>query len=459
MRRVRLLSQQSNLSGFYFLVRYLTLFLLIFFGWGAGFFVVYAQTSSAVDARRAELQRQLDEEEKEIKANLELLNKKQKDTATVKGEVDKLKAQIAEAQNKIKSKKLQIERLGDDIEEHVEQITSLDAKIRKGQESLSELLRQTRDTDSASLVEIALDNQSLSNFFGDVNRFQLVERSVQDLFGEIRQSQTAIAAEKKALEDRQAQEQDAQKEIEYQQKLVKQQETERAYVLSLHQKEADAYAQIVKERQKRADAIRTALFSLRDSAAIPFGKALEYATAAAAKTGIRPAFLLAILQQESNLGANVGTCNRPGDPPNKSWRVVMKASRDQAPFLRITSELGLNPDTVPVSCPIAGVGGYGGGMGPAQFIPSTWELYKAKLAAILGHTPNPWEPQDAFMASAVYLSELVGGRSGYSAEREAALRYYAGGNWSKPQNAFYGNQVMSRAENIQLTMINPLQNS
>lgn len=101
---------------------------------GAGFFVVYAQTSSAVDARRAELQRQLDEEEKEIKANLELLNKKQKDTATVKGEVDKLKAQIAEAQNKIKSKKLQIERLGDDIEEHVEQITSLDAKIRKGQD-------------------------------------------------------------------------------------------------------------------------------------------------------------------------------------------------------------------------------------------------------------------------------------------------------------------------------------
>jgi septal ring factor EnvC (AmiA/AmiB activator) len=80
-------------------VRYLTLFLLIFFGWGASSFVVYAQTTSAVDARRAELQRQLDEEEKEIKANLELLNKKQKDTATVKGEVDKLKAQIAEAQN------------------------------------------------------------------------------------------------------------------------------------------------------------------------------------------------------------------------------------------------------------------------------------------------------------------------------------------------------------------------
>jgi peptidoglycan hydrolase CwlO-like protein len=440
-------------------VRYLTLFLLIFFGWGGSVFLASAQTSTAVEERRAELQQQLDQEEKLIQANLLLLGQKQKDTATVKGEVDLLKAEIAAAQNKIKAKKLEIERLGDTIEEHVAEIGVLDSKIKRGQESLSELLRQTRNVDSASLVEIALDNQSLSNFFGDVNRFQLVERSVQDLFAEIRESQTAIAAEKKELEDKQNKELDAQKQIEYEQKLVKQKETERSYVLSLHQKEADAYAKIVAERQKRAANIRAALFSLRDSAAIPFGKALEFATTAAAKTGIRPAFLLAILQQESNLGANVGTCNRPGDPPSKSWKAVMKASRDQAPFLRITSELGLNPDTVPVSCPIAGVGGYGGGMGPAQFIPSTWELYKAKLAALLGHTPNPWEPQDAFMASAVYLSELVGGRSGYSAEREAALRYYAGANWNKSKNAFYGNQVMSRAENIQLTMINPLQNS
>lgn len=438
-------------------MRYLVILLLLIGLLVPGFSVV-AQTS-ATEARRAELQRQLEQEEKAIQANLILLSQKQKDTATVKGEVDLLKGQIAQAQNKIKAKKLEIERLGDTIEQHVAEIGALDSKIKKNQESLAELLRKTRDTDSASLAEIMLDNQTLSNFFSDVDRFQLVERSVQELLADIRSNQVAIAAEKKELEDKQNKELDAQKEIEYEQKLVKDKEKERSYVLSLHQQEANAYAKIVAERQKRAASIRAALFSLRDSAAIPFGKALEYAQAASAKTGIRPAFLLAILQQESNLGANVGTCNRPGDPPSKSWKAVMKPSRDQAPFLRITSELGLNPDTVPVSCPIAGVGGYGGAMGPAQFIPSTWELYKAKLAALLGHTPNPWEPQDAFMASAVYLSELVGGRSGYSAEREAALRYYAGGNWAKAQNAFYGNQVMSRAENIQLTMINPLQNS
>ena len=39
----------------------------------------------------------------------------------------------------------------------------------------------------------------------------------------------------------------------------------------------------------------------------------------------------------------------------------------------------MNPETTPVSCPIASDGAYGGAMGPAQFMPTTWELYKKEL--------------------------------------------------------------------------------
>jgi hypothetical protein len=35
---------------------------------------------------------------------------------------------------------------------------------------------------------------------------------------------------------------------------------------------------------------------------------LQFATEASQKTGVRPAFLLGILTQESNLGKNVGSC-------------------------------------------------------------------------------------------------------------------------------------------------------
>lgn len=135
----------------------------------------------------------------------------------------------------------------------------------------------------------------------------------------------------------------------------------------------------------------------------------------------------------------------------------MKPSRDQGPYLQITSGLGLNPDTMPLSCPWQG--GWGGAMGPSQFIPSTWLLYLSRLKSLLGHLPNPWEASDAFMASSLFLSDLGASAGTYSAERNAACRYYSGRSCDakKPANAFYGDQVMTRAVNIQLNMIDPLE--
>jgi len=96
-------------------------------------------------------------------------------------------------------------------------------------------------------------------------------------------------------------------------------------------------------------------------------------------------------------------------------------------------------------------------MGPAQFIPSTWQLYEGRIASALGvSTPNPWEPRHAFMASGTYLADLGAGSGSYTAERRAALQYYAGGNWQSAGVQFYGDQVMQRAQNIQTNMINPI---
>ncbi|MFA6423642.1 MAG: hypothetical protein WCW17_04330, partial [Patescibacteria group bacterium] len=178
-----------------------------------------------------------------------------------------------------------------------------------------------------------------------------------------------------------------------------------------------------------------------------------------------PAFLLAMLTQETNIGANVGTCymTNASDASgvniktNRAVSNVMKLSRDVQPFLAITSSLGYDYRTTAVSCPQSV--GYGGGMGPAQFIASTWMLFVDRIAAALGISgpPNPWQPLDSFMAAGLYMADLGANSSSYSAQKNAACRYYGGGTRCTSITTPYGNSVMALADKIQREQIDPLQ--
>jgi membrane-bound lytic murein transglycosylase B len=91
-------------------------------------------------------------------------------------------------------------------------------------------------------------------------------------------------------------------------------------------------------------------------------------------------------------------------------------------------------------------------MGPAQFIPSTWKMLAARIGAAVGKsTPDPWNPGDAIMANAIYVSDLGAKAQTFTAERDAACRYYSGRSCTAPgvSNAFYGNAVMEHAKAIQ----------
>ena len=257
-------------------------------------------------------------------------------------------------------------------------------------------------------------------------------------------------------------------QLENAKKQVELSEKDKQQLLSISKNKEKEYQKLLDDKARRRSEILAVLFNLRDASAIPFGKALEYAKVAEEKVGIRPAFLLAILTQESNLGTDQGSCyvtnmDTGQGVSSKSGKVfanVMKPTRDVKPFFDITTSVGRDPYKTLVSCPIGG-SGYGGAMGPAQFIPSTWVLLKNRIADLLGiKTPDPWYAKDAFIASAIYLTDLGAKGESYTSERNAACRYYSGRkcDTKKPNNSFYGDSVMKKAANIQKTMIDPLQN-
>lgn len=382
----------------------------------------------------------------------ELLNKQkeqQKNTGTLKGDVDYLNSQIKALQAKVKARNLAIAQLKVSISEKVSKIEDLNETIDTQYDSLSQLLRNTNDFDNENFVHLLLADASLSDFYSDLESYASLKQAIRASVNEIKGIKTETEIQKTELEKKRNAETDAKVELETSQKKVAQTEAEKKRLLAISKQKESEYQKLAAEKKARADKIRSALFQLRDSKAIPFGTALEYAKQAEKSTGVRPAFVLAILTQETNLGSNVGTCNRIQDPPSKSWEKIMKPERDIEPFKRITDALGLQRVGLPLSCPMGG--GWGGAMGPSQFIPSTWELYQKKIANALGISsePNPWEPKHAMFASSIYLGELGASSGGYTAERTAALKYYAGGNWNKKSNAFYGNNVMKLAEKIQ----------
>jgi membrane-bound lytic murein transglycosylase B len=130
----------------------------------------------------------------------------------------------------------------------------------------------------------------------------------------------------------------------------------------------------------------------------------------------------------------------------------MSPSRDTGPFQSIVSALGLDPYKTVVSCPQSV--GWGGAMGPAQFIPSTWELFASRIANALNETStNPWNPQDAFMASSLYLTDLGAINGSYTGEKNAACKYYSGRSCSSSSLVnSYGLQVLAKASDIQLSI-------
>jgi len=427
-----------------------------------------ARAQTLTDAQRAQLQAQLTQvEAEEAQAQTELTTAQGK-SASLSQAIAVLDAKIKTAQLKIQAENLLIQTLGSDIVVKQSHINDLLAQIASGKQTLAELLRRTNELDQYSLPEVILSQSTVSGFFQDVDQFQSVQSGLQSTFNMLTTDEASTSAEKDALTIRQNSEMDAKHTIQTEQANVQADEKQQKQLLTISKGNERSYTQVVAQEAAQAAQIRAALFKLNGAQAIPFGTALAYANTVSAKTGVQPAFLLAILTQETNIGGNVGTCyltdTATGAGVNSKNAAniskVMKPSRDVQPFLSITSALGLDYKSMPVSCPQSV--GYGGGMGPAQFIASTWVLpdLNSRIKQALGTSamPNPWDPQTAFMASGIFLSDLGADSSSYSAQKNAACRYYSGSSCGVVSGATsYGNSVMALADSIQQNQIDPLQ--
>lgn len=418
--------------------------------------------------RKARLELELQVVEREILQQQILVEDKQQERQSLERDLDILDAQIQKARLGIKARSVAISQLEQQIDDKEVVLEELSERLEKQRHSLGQLVRKTQEIDDFSMIEVFLGNQNFSTFFEDLENFQSIKASLSESVSILKEIKGDTEEQKTSLEEKQLSEAEM-KDLQEQQKAeIEEKEKHKEQVLTVTKGEEEAYQAMLEESQKSAAQLRAALFSLSGGGGpIPFPEAVAYAQVASSKTGVSAALILAILEQESSYGSNIGSCVYDDIVYGKT---VMHPDRDTPVFVAMAAVVGFEPRSQQVSCPWIRSGeriGWGGAMGPSQFIPSTWAMYGGivnngsgwvydKNSDIIrtltgkAGASSPFNNQDAFMATALLMRDNGATPGTYNAEWTAAIRYFAGwGGASNPINFPYGDNVMTRRARLE----------
>lgn len=378
------------------------------------------------------------------------INQTAQEKNTLKNKISGLDKKIKELTNSINQSNLIIKDIKIQIDDTTSSIEKTILKIEDSKNKLANILRSIHEEDNKPLLEVLLAESDLSGFFDNMLNLEVLNESHRDILSQIKTLKENLENQKVSLDGEKT-------DLENTVKMSEQQKQEQAstkktqqYYLSITEQEYQKQVQEKQETEKKAAAIKARIFELAGttSKAPTFGEAYNVAKYVEGITGVRPALLLAVLQQESAIGKNVGQCYMTDSSTGSGQKVsgapisrVMHPTRDVPVFMSIVAELGKDYTKTAVSCPMSF--GYGGAMGPAQFIPSTWSLYRDRIKAITGLPSDPWNIKDSFLAAGLYLADSGATAQTYNAEWRAAMIYFSGSTNVKYR--FYGDQVMAKA--------------
>lgn len=390
-----------------------------------------------------DLRKQIDEYQAQIEQKSGLAK-------SLTNELDILNAKIGQIQAEVRSLSLSIDEASSEIDQTTAQIKDAEDKIFKHRSGLASSLRVLDQTEQDNLMEIILKNESFSNFFNNLNNLQNTQENLRVTIGKIKELKSDLENKENKLIEQKRELEGLKNIQQVEKKSAETIRNNKKDLLKSTKGEEAKFQQLVKKSQADIEKIRAQVFYLQQNG-VSAEEAVKFGQLAAIGVGIRPAFLLGILEIESGLGKNIGTGNWLDDMYQCYLRIKkpQRAEQEKNAFLEIVNKLGLNPETVKVSRePNYGCGG---ALGPAQFLPSTWLGYEADVARLTGHQPpNPWNVEDAFTASAIKLAKAGADGKTRAAEIGAAKAYIGGKTTCSSRICnYYANAVLRKAAEIE----------
>ena len=416
----------------------------------------FGMTGSAMAGVTEEIEaknRQIEELQRQIDQYQQQIDETRSKSSTLQNEISKLNASISQIQLEIKSLGFAIDQTNLEIQDTEAKIVDAEGKLEKHKNALAQYVRLTYEIDQRTLTEVLMNTRTLSDFFNDLHNVQTTQENISLTIERIKGLKEDLGQHKDVLEDKRTDLNHMKRLQEVEKKSLDGTKSQKDRVLKETKGQESKFQEMVKKSKTDIERIREQVFYLQQNG-VSVEDAIKYGQLAAIRAGIRPAFLLAILEIESGLGRNVGTGNWMDDMVNCYLRLgkPARAETEKNAFLAIVGKLGLDPDTVKVSRePNYGCGG---ALGPAQFIPSTWLAYEERVADLTGHSPpNPWSIEDAFMASAIKLAN-GGATAKTTASESRAARAYLSGKASCTSSIcnYYASAVLRKAASIEQSL-------
>lgn len=396
--------------------------------------------------------------EQESQKIAEDLTKTAQEKKTLQSQISSLKKKVTNLEYQIYQGNVMVKDLGLQIGDTQTSIEKTSFKIKDAQNQITSILRSLYEEDQKSSVEILLDG-NLSDFFDNLVYLEGLNSKVGYLLDSTKNLKSYLEDQKVKMDDEKNKLQKVVKVQTLQKQESEQTKKEQEGYLKLTETQYQKQLLDKKETEKKVATIKSRIFDLLGVSEAPsFGQAYEIAKYASGVTGVRPALILAVITQESNLGKNVGQCYLKNIQTGAGLKIKtgVVSPRTMNPktipyFLEIIKNindrkgLARDPFETQVSCVMYSNGapyGWGGAMGPGQFIASTWQIYDSKVEATTGRVADPWDIRDAFLATALYLKDSGGNKK--SGEFKATMNYFSGSSWTKWEE-FYGNSVLSIA--------------
>lgn len=402
---------------------------------------------------QAKLQQCADYYDQQSAAIAKDLSKTAAQKSTLQTAVASLKKKITGLESEIRQGTLIVKDLTLKISDTQNSIDKTSQDIENSQNQIVQILRAVYEQGQKPSFAILAEG-SLSDFFSNMAYLESLNNKVSGLLESTTNLKAYLETQKVKIDTEKGQ---VQKTVQLQQQQKQQNEKnqkEQASLLKLTEAQYQAQQAQKAQADKNAAAIKARIFeAIGVSKAPTFGEAVALANNVSKITGVRPAFLLAVITQESNLGKNVGQCYvtdfDTGAGTNLQGTVAKQRVMNPTSipgFVKLAESLGMDPKKTPVSCwiPLYSSGkpyGWGGAMGPAQFISSTWNSYKNRVAEITGKTANPWNISDAFLASGLLLVD----NGAKTSESVAAAKYYCGGSYGRAECRNYARSVLGLA--------------